>query len=481
MKLCISRLILTLSLLAALPTASLPQNIVPENTELRTLDTSRGGVTVVEQQTEHSTNGTILSHRGYILYNGDTVTMERLESQNNLSAPVTAQWRLPQSTGMVRWYDTEQGRWLATALRPLTKTASCITITTDDGGETMIYTPKVYENLGSGTLRHQPSLDGSLTVSADGEGYLVQLTVPRLPAGMEAHWTVVTSQEALLDWAGGTDDDFWSAYTLDHDSKWCFDGYYYPSPSLYTPHGDNCYYRLPAAYLVKSFVHGAPAVRAAEDLGIAGLDTMLMQQNTAGYFPTLPISQWLQSSYGIGGGFYDTRFNTDLAEIFYHSSQTLQCAEFDAAMNRYFDFFLDFAANHHVVTAGGGWLVEDYYHPASTRQVHTSLNHQLAEILTLYHFSEQLQREDLAQLAERMLLAVRDTADNWIRSDGDLHYARYPGGTYSETDYPYLTYNDLYLLRAYLSERGRTVPELQQLMDSKRAWMDRNGITGYLK
>ena len=336
-------------------------------------------MTVVEQQTEHSTNGTVLSHRGYILYNGDTVTMERLESQSNLSAPVTAQWRLPQNTGMVRWYDTEQGRWLATALRPLTKTASCITITTDDGGETMIYTPKVYENLGSGTLRHQPSLDGSLTVSADGEGYLVQLTVPRLPAGMAAHWTVVTSQEALLDWAGGTDDDFWSAYTLDHDSKWCFDGYYYPSPSLYTPHGDNCYYRLPAAYLVKSFVHGAPAVRAAEDLGIAGLDTMLMQQNTAGYFPTLPISQWLQSSYGIGSGFYDTRFNTDLAEIFYHSSQTLQCAEFDAAMNRYFDFFLDFAANHHVVTAGGGWLVEDYYHPASTRQVHTSLNHQLAE------------------------------------------------------------------------------------------------------
>ena len=80
-----------------------------------------------------------------------------------------------------------------------------------------------------------------------------------------------------------------------------------------------------------------------------------------------------------------------------------------------------------------------------------------------------------------MLQAVRDTADSWIRSDGNLHYGRYPGGVYQDTDYPYLTYNDLYLLREYLAEQGKTVPELQKLMDSKRAWMDRNGVTGYLK
>lgn len=481
MKFCVSQLALLLALMTASPAVSQVQGTVPENTELRTLDTSRGGVAIVEQQTENSANGTIRSSRGYVLYNGDTVTMERVESKNNLIQPVTSQWRIPQDTGMVRWYDVQKGQWLATALRPMTKTASCITVTLGDGSETMIYTPKVYDDLGSGTLRHRPSLDGSLTVTADGDDYLLQLTVPQLPAGTEAHWTVVSSQEALLDWPGGTDDDFWAAYTLDNDNKWCIDGYYYPSPSTYTPRGENCYYRLPAAYLVKSFVHGAPAVRAAEDLGIACLDTMLLQQNDQGYFPTLPTSQWLQGSYGMGGGFYDTRFNTDLAEIFYKAAEIYGCQEFDAAMNRYFDFFLSFADSHHVVTSGGGWLVEDYYHPGSSRQAHTSLNHQLAEILTLYHFSEQLDRADLAQLADRMLLAVQDTASQWIRSDGDLHYGRYPGGQYRETDYPYLTYNDLYLLRDYLASKGKTVPELQQLMDSKRAWMDRNGVTGYLQ
>ena len=84
------------------------------------------------------------------------------------------------------------------------------------------------------------------------------------------------------------------------------------------------------------------------------------------------------------------------------------------------------------------------------------------------------------KLAERMLQAVRDTAENWIRSDGDLHYARLPDGSYGRDDYPYLTYNDLYLLQTYLEGKGRAVPELQRLMDAKRAWMDANGITGYL-
>lgn len=53
-------------------------------------------------------------------------------------------------------------------------------------------------------------------------------------------------------------------------------------------------------------------------------------------------------------------------------------------------------------------------------------------------------------------------------------------GTMGGTEYPYLTYNDLYDLQKMLEicRDGRD-PVLQKLMDSKLQWMQANGIEGY--
>ena len=57
-----------------------------------------------------------------------------------------------------------------------------------------------------------------------------------------------------------------------------------------------------------------------------------------------------------------------------------------------------------------------------------------------------------------------------------------PDGTYVEGDYPYLTYNDLYDLRKYLSSSERSELEtLTYLMGEKLQWMQNNGVTGYEK
>lgn len=446
----------------------------------RQLHTSLGMVTILEYETSTQDFCTQFS-RSYQLYNGDQVAMERLSTSENMDTSVLASWHLSQAGGTVRWFDISTNCWQSASLEPMTLQASCIAVTDSTGGETMLYTPKVYKDLGSGTLQHLPQLDGSLVIEADGNGFTLSLTVPQIPAGCLADWTIVESRQALMDWAGGSDEKFWSSgYALDGDGKWCFDGYYFPSPTTYAPTGDHCYYRLPAAYLVKSLTYGATAIRAAEDLAVAMLDTMGLQQNSFGYFPTLPESQWLRDDYGISGGFYDTRFNTELALIFEKASRWIRCEEFDGIMNRYFDFFVEFAASHHEETNSGGWLVADYFHPDGSAPVHTSLNHQLAEILALYRFSKLLDREDLAQLADRMSLAIQDTAANWICPDNNLHYAWYPNGTYGGVDYPYLTYNDLYNLREYLAEQNRSIPELQTLMDAKLQWMQASGVTGYL-
>ena len=142
-------------------------------------------------------------------------------------------------------------------------------------------------------------------------------------------------------------------------------------------------------------------------------------------------------------------------------------------------FFMDFAQQEHFTSASGGWFIPDYT-PAPLQKPHCSLNHQLAECIELYRLADLLQRPELEELADLMLLAVSDTKDQWIKENGDLHYCIFPDGSFGMQDYPYLTYNDLYELQTLLTKRrGQPDETLQFLMDQKKIWMDANGVTDY--
>ena len=49
-------------------------------------------------------------------------------------------------------------------------------------------------------------------------------------------------------------------------------------------------------------------------------------------------------------------------------------------------------------------------------------------------------------------------------------------------DYPYLTYNDLLLFqKTYSRIYGKLDDDIEILMESKKQWMDNNGVVDYLK
>ena len=301
-----------------------------------------------------------------------------------------------------------------------------------------------------------------------------------LRPGEICDYTVAKSgtQEPLLDTAAEHTMKYWSAYCHDGDGRWCYDGYYFPSEANYIPTGENCRYLCMASYLTKSMTWQADTVRMADNFLLVMLDTISLQQNEDGYFPTQPGCQWLIDDYGIPAGFYDTRFNSDLMLIYYE--QVRRDGGFEQTLSRYFDFYLDFAENHHYETENGGYLVWDYNH--STVPVHSSLNHQLTEMLVLYRFAEHLDRPELEELADRMLLGIEDTCEGWIKEDGNLHYCYMDGDTFGKEDYDYLTYNDLFTMQKELQSMGRERNEaLDQLMEAKLSWMQANGITGYLQ
>lgn len=439
------------------------------------LDTNRGTVTVEETRTD--TLRTSVRQRRYTIYNGDRVTFGSAAANAELSEICVAELELPAAGGTLRWYDAAKSSWESRDIETTSVEAGCVALATS-AGDALIYTPKVYESLGSGTLRREPEIKGSVRLRVGDGKCRVQLWCTRIPEGHQAEFTIVQSDGPLANWRAPQVREAWADCTMDNDRLWCYDGCYHPSPSNYIPTGENCYYRVPAAYFTRLVADNAPDIRAAEDLTVAMLDVICKQQNEAGFFPTLPASEWLLEDYGLGGGFYDTRFNSDLAEIFSGAAAWLECPAFHSAMDRYFDYYQGFASACRTPTENGV-LVWDYYAPGGGNMTHTSLNHQVAELLALCHWAERSGRSELQTLADRMIRAVEDTAERWIREDGNLHYAVYPGDRYGGQDYPYLTYNDLYDLREYLQSRGRDTSRVQLLMDAKLKWMQASGVTNH--
>lgn len=413
--------------------------------------------------------------RTYAFSGGDQVVMGRVETGGGETTAETVQ--LPAGSGVVRWFEPDTGDWVEKPLAAGVYDASALEII-QDGGTFFCYLPKTYTVGERQTLTYLPDWDGTLTVRGGSAGWTVILTAEG-PDGAVSDYTWMRSTDGLLDWFQETYPEDWYNYTQDGEGKWCFEGYYRTTPTTYEPTGTNSIYRCPASYVVHSIAEAAEDRQSAQSLALAMADTLILNQNSLGFWETGPESEWLSGDYGIGPGFYDTRFNTELVEMLCTLYVQTGGDFLKEAMERYCDFYVEFAADSHQETENGGWLVEDYWSDDVTSVVHTSLNHQLAECLALYHLADALGRTNLRQLADRLLLAVEDTASDWVTGQGDLHYRCNGDGTYGGNDYPYLTYNDLLDLQQYLKSHGGTSEALTYLMNVKRAWMDSHGVTDY--
>ena len=473
-RLLLSALLCLLLLALAGCRAAVPTSTETNPPSTAATDDSAPQLTAREGQT--ATSGGLLRTRAYPLENGDEVQFGSLCAETDLQAG-TVLYTTAVRSGTLHLYTPELG-WQTLLLTEGTYSATLLVLDGQEGSW-MAYLPQSWELLENVSRRY---LDcGTLRVQAVPEGFELSLCAPAMGRGNVADFTVVQAPDArLLDWAYPNCEALWSGYSNSGDGRWCYDGYYWPAPSTYLPHGKQVYYRMPLPYLCRSFLGVASVYRLADDLAPCMIDTMLLQQNELGFFPTYSESTWLSEDYKIPSGFYDTRFNTELAEILNNAWARYQFPQFGQALQRYAAFFVSYAEAHHRETTSGGWFVDDYYHPSGNLPTHTSLNHQLAEILLLYHLSDSLQDPQLSALADRMLLAITDTTASWIQPNSNLHYAVYPDGSYGGLDYPYLTYNDLYAVQKELeARRGSRDPGLDRLMANKKLWMDANGITGY--
>jgi len=434
-----------------------------------------GDVSVYEL--EENVDGLLSRKRVYQIYNGDVVTMGRISGESGMH--LIGQWTLDCEEVTIRYYDPSSDEWIQDSLQEGIYRHSMVDLAAADGSSITAYTPKTYREHDCAVLEYLPDSDGGLVATKTETGWLIRMQV-LLQEGCVSDYVLAESKQLLIDWGTENSSTFWKNCTMDAVGKWCFGGFYYRTPDSYTPSGVNYLYRCPASYLCSSFTAAAKYYRFGEDVLIAMLDTLSQLQNKDGFWPTEPESGWLNGDFGIPGGFYDTRFNSDLMDIYLLTDELLGGEALEKTMQRYADFFLRFAQKNHMQTPGGGWYVYDYGHPEVEAEVHTSLNHQLAEIIVLYNLADRLKRPALEILADRMLLAVEDTAADWIKENNDLHYRINPDGSYDRPDYPELTYNDLFDVQQLLERRrGSRSEALDLLMAAKLQWILANGVTNY--
>ncbi|CAM3360020.1 hypothetical protein HYSC106933_01400 [Hydrogenibacillus schlegelii] len=307
-------------------------------------------------------------------------------------------------------------------------------------------------------------------------------TTARLSAGERLDaWALLRTKAAaapFVDWADGDAREILRLADFDRERPWTIEGPRYRTPDGYTPHCDRCYYVNPAQHIGEKLLQLMDRGTFFRDVVLLALDNAVRTQNAAGYWPITTRSEWLYRDYGIGPGYYDTRWSTDAALFLLEGYRTFGDEAYLQAAERYGNFLIDFVREHHDPTPSGGALVYDYGHPDRPEvRTHTSLNHLLAEMNFLYLLFEAAGRADARSAADRLLRAVEDTADRWPKANGDLHYARLPDGSFGLEDYPTLTLKDLRLSQAIVTRiTGRPSAALAALIEQKESYLARRGI-----
>lgn len=326
----------------------------------------------------------------------------------------------------------------------------------------------------------QENIDKSVPIEVSRVETDINYTIvfPREPGYFVETWGILASSP-LIDWSDLSAVSAARMGDLVRYRKLSTDGIYYLTPWNYYPSEKTAFWLNPAStYHVAGMFSRYDSGSYFRDIAIVSMYSAIETQTKDYYWVSSPRSDWLYQEYGIPSGFYDTRFNTDVAMYLLDMHEkTGEKMALETAEN-YASWLRSYVTAQGITTSGGGILVPDYFKKGFThKKTNVSLNHLVAEMNFLYKL--YLINNDFANFktAELIRRGVRDTGRNWIRADGDLHYAYLGEGKYGMQDYPLLTLNDLRLGQKLIkatSKNGQTDDVFHMLIKAKENYLIKN-------
>ncbi len=421
-----------------------------------------------------------VKEKSFTFDNKDVFKIKRYTFNKLLPERYTETITIEGNTLEMRYVNPETKQWYMSA-NPQNVAKETLYLDTDKTS-IIVSLPSVYTNnkFENNTQEYNPELEEAVTITKnDDSTFSITFSFPHNPDYVGEIWFLQSGGQKLADWNNINHFNVLKN-ELAGDRRFSWDGYYFRTPYNYLPYSETMLYRHPSNYVGASMTKYGDFL-AAYDLGFVFTYTCMQNQNDLGYWATGPKSGWLSLDFNIGANFYDTRFNTDFAFNLIDAYKRYNNDEFLLAVCNYAEYFIDHATNNHYETKNGGWLVEDYGYDYEHHRTHVSLNHQLAELNVFYKLYQTTRETKYKDLADKMLLAVEDTKDEWVLANNNLNYAlHYTACTNTMVDYPYLTYNDLFETQLiYKSIYGKENDVVKYLMDCKMEWMLANNVTGY--
>ncbi len=210
------------------------------------------------------------------------------------------------------------------------------------------------------------------------------------------------------------------------------------------------------------------------------IQTYLYQKHENHIFYTPYTSTWLKKQSGIYAPYIDTRLN----EVFYlmilDFRKMYPHVNIDIGLYNYLDFLVDFSQkNGAMYRSAHGVFFPDYFKPNDQSLLsHTSLNHQLGIMHLLRNAMKETPNSTYIELYQNMVTFLLETADSWIKEDGDIYYSikkTQNGFEYFDKDYVYVTLIDLLHIQSYYKEDHACISiEIDKLINSKMSYLDKN-------
>lgn len=291
-------------------------------------------------------------------------------------------------------------------------------------------------------------------------------------------WGILSSQP-IIKW----EDPFLSSHAanieFDFVKELTMNGAFYATPNSYTPYLPNSFYYNPAnldglrsiPYL-STKEYGSIFHNIATHLAYVAVKN----QNDLGYWPTYPLSQWLNKEYGIEYLYMDNRRNIDNTMFLLAYNKIKADPLISEVLNKWNEYHLDYISEYKIPIPNGGIFIPDYVGDTQSKKSHVSLNHLAANLNYLLMSYLETKNEKQLQFAESILQGITNTKDLWVAPDHNLYYALTTNlETYPAEDYYTLTRDDLLQTQELLVNIfGVENEDIQYLIDEKNTWLLEN-------
>lgn len=197
-----------------------------------------------------------------------------------------------------------------------------------------------------------------------------------------------------------------------------------------------------------------------------------------GLFLTIYTSTWVKKPYNIVAPYIDTRHNENVGKSLSDYGKKVNAQELENINLNYSNFLLNkYNKNKYLKLGKEAILFYDYYSIDGDEKTHASLNHQLAIANYLFESFLQTNNEEYYNLAKKVISGIEKIGKKWMRDNNDLWYEVTPELTFTGTDYPTVTFEDLLHTQELLTKIDKKKSAtINILIKSKYKYIKNNNI-----